>query len=167
VVNLSAVALDSDDPGLALELATEAARLFRQAGNTTGVILATQNCGWSALGLANFALAAVSFREALSMADRLGSVPRIADAGEGVALVLVAQHEEERGTRLLGAAAALRTTLGRGLDEIEERLHARAMADARRALGDAVFAASWARGEAMTPDEIVAFAAVREPELAT
>jgi hypothetical protein len=41
------------------------------------------------------------------------------------------------------------------------------MADARRALGDAVFAASWARGEAMTPDEIVAFAAVREPELVT
>ena len=51
--------------------------------------------------------------------------------------------------------------LGRGQQlrpEQEEQSHQRAVADAKAALGDDAFAAAWARGEAMTPDEIVAFA---------
>jgi hypothetical protein len=35
----------------------------------------------------------------------------------------------------------------------------RAVADAKAALGEEAFAAAWARGEAMTPEEIVAFCA--------
>jgi len=39
----------------------------------------------------------------------------------------------------------------------EEQVHERAVADARAALGEAGFAEAWARGEAMTAEEIVAF----------
>jgi hypothetical protein len=44
------------------------------------------------------------------------------------------------------------------------REHDLAVADAKAALGEDAFAAAWARGQAMTPEEIVEFAAnaVRE-----
>jgi len=70
--------------------------------------------------------------------------------------VLVAQGEADRAARLLGAAASLRENVEIGLtDDLEERTHIRAVADAKAALGDEAFASAWARGYGMTPDEIV------------
>ena len=75
-----------------------------------------------------------------------------------LAAALVAKHDEERGAQLLGAAASLREERRIGLDgDQEEQTHERAVADAKAALGDEAFAAAWARGEAMTAEEIVAF----------
>lgn len=68
--------------------------------------------------------------------------------------------ENERGAQLLGAAESLREELGkegRFDDELEEELHTRAIADARAALGEEAFAAAWARGRAMSPEEIIEF----------
>jgi hypothetical protein len=77
-------------------------------------------------------------------------------------VALVAKHEEGRGAQLLGAAAALRKELEIGLeDAFEEQLHERAVGDAKAALGEEAFAAAWARGEAMTPGEIVEFCGER------
>ena len=67
-------------------------------------------------------------------------------------------NEEERGAQLFGAAAALREELDVGMyDERQGLLCERAVAAAKAALGEDAFAAAWARGEAMTPEEIVAF----------
>jgi len=69
---------------------------------------------------------------------------------------LVAQHQEQEGAQLLGAAAALRDELEIGFgDEHERQTHEAAVAAATAALGEAAFAAAWARGQAMTPEEIV------------
>ena len=118
--------------------------------------MALQNCGWSALALGETALACDSFREALAIAGRLGSTRFIAGIATGLAAVFVSEHDEERGALLLGAASSLREELGIGFDDaLEERIHEEAVADAKAALGEEAFAAAWARGQAMQPDEIV------------
>jgi hypothetical protein len=123
------------------------------------VAIALSNCGWSAHGLSDDALAEASFREVISLAGRLSSVPLIADGALGLGVVLVAGHEAERGTQLLAAAAALRDELESAFhDDSDEREHEAAIAAARAALGEEAVTAAWARGEAMAPEEIVAFA---------
>jgi hypothetical protein len=67
---------------------------------------------------------------------------------------LVAQHKVEQSTQLLGAASSLLEEIGAGFyDDAQEEIYNRAVADAKLALGEEAFAATWARGEAMTQDE--------------
>jgi predicted ATPase len=163
-INLGALALRRGDFRAAAEGSAAAVELCRElsrevALNETFFSAAVFNLGWSALGLGDHELAATSFREGLPVSQRIGAVTRIAEGAEGFAAVLIARGEHERGAQLLGAAAAVRDEFGVGLnDNNEERIHECAVADARAALGEAAFAAAWARGEAMTPDEIAAFA---------
>ena len=154
-VNIGLAALTSGDYRTALEYSTEAADLFRGL-EEVGTAVALQNCGWSALALGDTALACDSFREALVLAGRLGAPRFIAGIAFGLAAVFVSEHDEERGAQLLGAASSLREELGRGFeDALEERIHEQAVADAKAALGEEAFAAAWARGQAMQPEEIM------------
>jgi hypothetical protein len=154
-VNIGLAALNSGDFRTALEYSTEAAELFR-GREELGEAVALQNCGWSAFGLGETTLARDSFRAALVVAGRLGATRHIAGNASGLAAVFVSEHDCERGARLLGATASLREELGIGFDDDhEERIHERAVADAKAALGEEAFAAAWARGQAMQPDEIV------------
>jgi len=158
-VNLGLVALRAGDFRAGLDYSESAADLFREQGDDTGLAVALENCGWNSLGLSDPARAEASFRDALELAARLGWLRGIAVNAFGFGGALIARQEEERGAQLLGAAASIREELVVGLDdEQEEQTHQRAVADAKAALGDDAFAAAWARGEAMTPDEIVAFA---------
>jgi tetratricopeptide (TPR) repeat protein len=159
-VNIGQVAWDSGDVRSSLEQSAAAAAVFRELGDESGIAVAAANLGWCALALGDYALAEKSFCEALVIAGRLGWMPFIAGVGVAIAAVFVARGEEGRSAQLLGAAATLREELGIGLiDETEEERHEQAVADAKTALGEEAFAAAWARGEAMTPDEIVAFCA--------
>ena len=80
----------------------------------------------------------------------------------GLAAAHVAQREDERVAQLLAAAALPRNQLGVGFyDQLESEVHEAALADAKAALGEEAFAAAWARGEAMTPEDIVAFCTAR------
>jgi predicted ATPase len=161
-INIAAAASRSGDFRDAVEYSAAAVELCRELPrefvDETDVSTALIGLGWSALGLGDHALAADSFREALSVSQRIGAVRLLAFGAEGLAAPLIARHEEERAAQLLGAAAALRAELEIGLnDAFEEQVHERAVADARAALGEAAFVAAWARGETMTPDEIVAY----------
>lgn len=52
---------------------------------------------------------------------------------------------------------SLREEIGVGFDdELDEEVYDQAVADAKAALGEGAFAAAWARGAGMTPEEIVA-----------
>jgi len=89
----------------------------------------------------------------------MSAVPLIASGALGLGVVLVAGREEDRGTQLLAAAAALRDEFEGAFDmDSDRRKHEKAVAAAKAALGEEAFAAAWARGEAMTAGEIVAFA---------
>jgi hypothetical protein len=65
----------------------------------------------------------------------------------------------ERGVQLLAATASLYAELGIDLrGQEEQRPFDEAVAEAESALGEEGFAAAWARGEGLKPEEIVAFA---------
>jgi hypothetical protein len=160
-INVGDVASLSGDFRAGLDYSGKAAELFRELGIDEGVATALGNSGWNSLGLLDPARAAEYFREALAVFGRLGETRsgRARDAAFGLAAALVATHEEERGTELLGAASQLHEELGIGFEnEQQEHTYERAVAEAKAALGEEAFAAAWARGEAMTPEEIVVFA---------
>jgi len=158
-VNLSMVEQRLGDFDAALDYAAEAAQLFRELGDDGGVATALGNCGWSSLALSDPERAEASFREALALAGRLAWKRGVAVNAAGLAAVLVARREEERAAQLFGAAASIHEELGVGFeDPLEEQVHERAVAAAKAALGDDAFAAARARGEGMTPEEIVVFA---------
>ena len=139
----------------------------RQSGSsassatTAAWLVALGNCGWSALGLQ------IRARGAGSSARGSSSLGGWERAGFIVDYALRARRGPRRActrrsarAQLLGAAASLREELERGFDdEDDEQLHEQVVADAKAALGDEAFAAAWARGETMTPEEIVAFCA--------
>ena len=102
--------------------------------------------------------AAEFLRQELAIAARLGVRRRVFAATSGLAAAHVGLNEEERGAQLFGAAAALREELDVGLyEKRQELLCEQAVAAAKAALGEDAFAAAWARGKAMTPEEIAAF----------
>jgi predicted ATPase len=160
-VNVGIAALGSGDYRASLDYSLEAAGLFRGLEDETGIVVALLNAGWSALVLADVVLAEESLREAVVVAGRLGASHWIANGALAVGAVFVAKHDVERGVHFLAAAASLREELGVGFnDTVEERIHDRAVADAKAALGEEAFAAAWARGQALQPDQVVEFCRV-------
>jgi predicted ATPase len=157
-VSLAAVSIESGDFRAGLDYSLDAVERFRALRSERGVPIALLNYGWSAHGLGDVALARGSFREAISLAGGLSALPLIASGALGLGVALVAACEEERGTQLLAAAAALRDELESTFDsDSDQQEHEAAVAAAKAALGEEAFAAAWARGEAMTAEEIVAF----------
>ena len=133
--------------------------MFREDGDVGGEATALENCGWNSLGLSDPGRAKAFFREALEISGRLGWMRGIAVNAVGFGASTIGDGEAERGVQLLAAAASLRAELGIELTADEEkRPHDEAVARAKVALGEDGFAAAWARGEDMKPEEIVAFA---------
>jgi predicted ATPase len=156
-MNLGNVASAAGDFRTGLDHSLAAAAIFRELGSDFEMAQALGNCGWYSLSLGSPARAEEFFHKTMAVFGQLGAIRHVAACLPGVAAALVARHEEERGTQLLGAAASLREELGVGFyDDEEERVHERALADSQAALGEEAFAEAWARGAAMTPEEIVA-----------
>jgi non-specific serine/threonine protein kinase len=167
-INLGMVARQAGDIQAALEYSNRAVELFRELGDDGGVATALGSCGWSSLELSDPDHAEASFREALTLACGLAWKRGVAVNAAGLGAALVAAGKAERAAQLFGAAAAIHEELGIFFDDaLEEQVHERAVAAAKAALGDDAFDDAWVRGEAMTPEEIVAFAepgqSVRSP----
>jgi Tetratricopeptide repeat len=157
-INLGEVAARAGQYQTALDYSEAAVVLFREVADDGGVGVSLEACGWNALALSHPAKAQQAFRDSLVIFDRLGSLRRTAMSALGIGAALVAEHKEERGVRLLAAAASLRKEFGLEFgDEIEEAHH-RAVADAKASLGEEVFGQAWAAGEVMTPPDLVASA---------
>ena len=95
--------------------------------------------------------------ESVALAAADGSWGLLSFVLDACAQVAALEHASERALRLAGAAAALREATGeRPPPRLRPRME-RALAQARRALGDAG-ATAWAQGRAMSPPEAAAYA---------
>jgi DNA-binding NarL/FixJ family response regulator len=79
---------------------------------------------------------------------------------EGLAGVAAAQGQPARSARIFGTAEALREAVNGPRPLAHQADHQRRVAAARAGMDEAAFAAAWAEGRAMTPEQAVA---VEEP----
>jgi predicted ATPase/class 3 adenylate cyclase len=102
--------------------------------------------------------AGTHYREAIRIARELGDSAQITEPLQGLAAVLIATGEAERGVRLLGANAAIRERLGGGPPPEWLRL-GDPLADARSILDERTYERAWGAGLALS-DEAAAAEAV-------
>jgi predicted ATPase/class 3 adenylate cyclase len=157
--NLGMLAMLAGDFRSALRYSLEAIELHRALGHTNGMVYAQGNCGWACLGLEDHLGAAEWLRNSLVVAADLGMVSVIRGTALGLAAVYAARGDAERASELLGGEARMREEIGMELDSLETQVLERTVVAARAALGDDAFDAAYARGEALTTDEVVALSA--------
>jgi DNA-binding CsgD family transcriptional regulator len=76
---------------------------------------------------------------------------------EGLGEVVVLQGEPVWAARLWGAAETLCEAIGASLPYVERAGYERSVATARSHLGEKAFAAAWAEGRTMTPEQVLAW----------
>jgi predicted ATPase/Tfp pilus assembly protein PilF len=95
------------------------------------------------------------YAEGLGIRQTLGDMSGIASALERLAWVATGEHPD-RSVRLLGAAQALRQTIGASLNPSAREEYDRRLASLQERLGEERFKAAWEEGRKMTPDDAVA-----------
>jgi predicted ATPase/class 3 adenylate cyclase len=100
------------------------------------------------------ARAAEAFREGLALGRSRGNSGDVVDAMEGLARLGAAG--EAKAARLFGAAARLRDEIGAPLTPTERAYLDPVMSALEEALGAEEFAAAWAAGRALSPEQAIA-----------
>jgi tetratricopeptide (TPR) repeat protein len=104
----------------------------------------------------NFAEAQRLYAESLAIFRETGDRHNLMWALEGEAGLLAAIGQAAPATKLLGAAAALRTAAGLPVPPVERQRVATSVAAARRSLGESGFATAWGDGQRMTAEHAIA-----------
>lgn len=155
---LAGVALHQDDHGRAVTLFEQGLQLYREVGYKQGVAASLNGLADAHQRQRGSRLAEALYREALVLCrevnDRLG----LAISLEGLARTTSAQGNHNRAARLLGAAAALRETIGAPLSRSEQNDLERTDAAVRVHLERDAYAAAWAEGQALTAEQAAAYA---------
>jgi non-specific serine/threonine protein kinase len=116
------------------------------------------NHGFAALHLHRAADAVASLEQSVRICEQLEDTESVAYCLHGLAAVAELHGRSENAARVLGAADALRETIGASLAPFEQGMHDRTARAARVALGQAQFDAAWTAGRALSLDEAVAYA---------
>ena len=149
----------------------ESTALARSMGNARKVAGGLQHLGHVALRRDEHAEARTLFAEALAAYRELGYGRGIALCLQGFAARAAADGQPQRAARLFAAAASLLRAEDTSVDPFDRAEHVtgydRDIASVRDALGDATFAAAWATGEALSPDEAVTLALSNDDAPAT
>ncbi len=166
LVNVGVVAQRAADYPRARELLDEALARYRGLGFTWGVawILGHQSRLARDEGDTPraMALAQQSLERYRDHRDVWGIVEELTD----LAVLAAETGAPERAARLFGALEARREEVGIPVTPADRAAHERAVAVARIALGEPGFAAAWAAGRALPPEDAVAEALAIGPGLA-
>ena len=149
------VEIQRGDHERALALLEEGLTSAREAGDEWAVAVNLGNLGWAHLGRGDHELAARSFGESLERHLELGEKWLAADCLDGLARVASEQGNPVRAARSWGVAEALSEDIGATTAPLDRAAYERHLVEARARLGGAAFAAAWAEGRAMTPEEAV------------
>jgi predicted ATPase/DNA-binding SARP family transcriptional activator len=136
-------------------LLEESLALDRESGNQQGIATSLQALGVAELEEGRAPEAAELFAESLRLSADLGFGEGAADALEGIAAVLAA-GDPLRAAELLGAAETIRAESGARIEELERRLHERALGVLRSGLEDRRLEKARAGGRGLGLDAAVA-----------
>ena len=142
----------------ALALTEEALAIMREQGNKWMVARQLKNVGEMHLFLGNYRQTARYYSESLILSGELNNNECIAICLEGYAKLALVQAQPERAARLWGVAEKLREVSGVPLPLADRQEYDGDVALVYDALGEAVFAATWAAGRAMSLEQVLAYA---------
>ncbi len=149
----------------ALSLHQESLDLRRELGDKLGISWSLTNVAAVATRLGDYERAVTLFEESLLLARQLGDKATVTDIVEGLAEVARGQGDMGRAARLFAGVEALRAATGDPLSPAERARYDRNVAAVRAALGEPCFATLWRDGQAMPPEDIIAYACDRgEPD---
>lgn len=150
------VSLLQEDITTARRLQEESLAAGRELGNQRGIAHTLSALGEIAYMMEDFALANDCYEESLAIIMRLDDRWVIAIYLEGQAKVAAAQGEAIWAVQLLSTAAALRQSTGASMTPLESTVHEEVLTTLRDLLDAQTFAATWAAGQRMTPEQAVA-----------
>jgi predicted ATPase/serine/threonine protein kinase/DNA-binding CsgD family transcriptional regulator len=157
---LGQIALHRGDDTMAHLLLEESVTLARELGNPWGIAKSLAVLARVLTVQGDDTTARAFYEESLAMAS---DKREIASGLEGLAGVVVAQGtvgsflaEALWAARLWGAAEALRETIGAPIPPVYHADYEHAVTAARTQLGEKSFAAAWAEGRTMTPEQALA-----------
>ena len=162
ISNLGGIALERGEYAKAASLSEQAYGLFETLEDSEGMAFALVNKGFAALSEKEHDRAIELLRQALRRLAELEFRDVIGYCFEGLAAVLAFTQRPEEAARLLGAAEALRESLGVGLAPAEQTTHDETVAAIRGSLDEDRFNGAWLRGREMPLDEAVAYALEEE-----
>jgi ATP/maltotriose-dependent transcriptional regulator MalT len=171
---LAGLARHQGDAIAVRRLAEEGLELARQMHDKRAIARAQHTLAFIAVEQGDAALAHALLDEALALAREVGDQLYLAWDLALLALVAIAQGQVRWAAQLLGASEALADAIGLGARPTETASTANpigkhTLATIRARLGEAAFAAAWAEGRAMTPEQALAAHPVpndEEPTLA-
>jgi predicted ATPase/DNA-binding SARP family transcriptional activator len=155
---LGNIARAQGDYGTAKALYEESLAFRRKFRNRHRVASSLNDLGNVAYAVGDYGTAKALYRESLAIRREFGDRYGMVEALEAFADLAVGEGRPERAVRLWGAAEALRKALGSPMPPGERDHYAEQVAQARTAVSDEAFAAAWAKGQAMTMEQAVAYA---------
>ena len=158
ISNLGGIALERGEYAKAASLSEQAYGLFETLEDSEGMAFALVNQGFAALSQKQYEGAIELLRQALRRLAELEFRDVIGYCFEGLAAVLAFTKRPEEAARLLGAAEALRESLGVGLAPAEQTTHDETVEAVRAALAEDRFATAWRHGRELPLDDAVAYA---------
>jgi predicted ATPase/class 3 adenylate cyclase/DNA-binding CsgD family transcriptional regulator len=162
---LGEICLVQGEQTRARELAEESVAIFKEEGDEWGIALASIGLARILASQGERAAARALYQESLALLHKIGNKAFIAACLEGLGAVGAGQGQPAWAARLWGAAEALRQHIGAPLPPVYRAHYERSMVAARALLGEKPFAAAWAQGRTMTPEQ--ALAAEDQPLLPT
>ena len=158
LIHLSGVAGCQGDYARAVRLLDETEALDRELGCDPESALALRFRGQVACQQGDWAGARRAYGASVQLWHQGGVHVEVALCLEGLGRVAAGWDDRQRAARVWGAAAALRTQLGAPLFPVDQAWYEAAVAHTRAILGETVFMAAWAEGQAMTLDQAIAWA---------
>jgi tetratricopeptide (TPR) repeat protein len=132
--------------------------IYQSLGYRRGVATAIQNLGRIAFDLGDYARARALFCDSLRIRRELGLQRGFAYSFEFIADVNEIEKHYERAVQLLSAAETLRVRLGAPVEQLNQTANHEALMRLRAQLGEVVFELEWAKGAAMTLEQVIAYA---------
>lgn len=139
----------------ATPLLEEALRLHSDQGDAYGLACTLLVLGWVAAFSQDHKTSAEHYGESLRRWQELGTQEGIVDVTAGVAELAGMGGHLARAARLFAMAEALADSLGYALPPLEEERYARARAELRARLDDAIYRDAWTMGRASSLEQVI------------
>ncbi|MCC6315599.1 MAG: tetratricopeptide repeat protein, partial [Thermomicrobiales bacterium] len=161
--NLGSAYITAGDWSRGEAMTAEALDRSRILGDRLGTAINLYNLADCVRHRGDLAGAWEQYRDSLVITDELGEQQLASRTLDQIAQLLTAASAPRAAAHLLGAAAALRQSIGDALFPIEETSVAKTISATRSAMGDAAFEAAWDVGVSLSPERVVAEVLAIEP----